>query len=157
MISASERRAALELIGAATTAGARAEAACEAIGLSLRTYRRWRSQGADGGQDRRPSISSANTSTSTFSRSVIKRSMPTCLLLRACRYWPIKGNILLRSRAFIVCCARPISCATEARPKRRQSGTSPPHTAPHSPMQYGVGTSRGCPVSYAVSSFICTW
>lgn len=54
MISASDRREALELIGADTTAEARTEAACEVIGLRLQTYRRWRSQGTDGGQDQRP-------------------------------------------------------------------------------------------------------
>jgi putative transposase len=45
MISAPDRRQALALIDAARTEGARLALACRIIGITARTYRRWRSQG----------------------------------------------------------------------------------------------------------------
>jgi transposase InsO family protein len=54
MISAQDRRHAIELIDEAIAAGARKAQACAALGLSLRTVQRWRSQGAVT-EDRRPS------------------------------------------------------------------------------------------------------
>jgi len=47
MISAPDRRRAIELIDQARADGARVERACQVLGISLRTYRRWRAGGAD--------------------------------------------------------------------------------------------------------------
>ena len=46
MISASDRRQAVELIDEAVAAGASLKRACEELGLSLRSYQRW-TQGDD--------------------------------------------------------------------------------------------------------------
>lgn len=53
MISAPDRREAVELIEEAVNAGASARRACEDLGLSQRTYQRWR-QGDGVREDRRP-------------------------------------------------------------------------------------------------------
>jgi transposase InsO family protein len=53
MISAPDRIRAIELIDEACRAGARCAPACEALGLSVRSYQRWRRQG-DATGDRRP-------------------------------------------------------------------------------------------------------
>jgi len=45
MISNPDRRKTVELIGQAVEAGARREKACEALGISSRTYQRWTQQG----------------------------------------------------------------------------------------------------------------
>lgn len=53
MISAPDRREAVELIEEAVNAGASAQCACEDLGISQRTYQRWR-QGDGVREDRRP-------------------------------------------------------------------------------------------------------
>ncbi|WP_397378583.1 IS3 family transposase [Paenibacillus sp. YYML68] len=53
MISASDRRMAMELIQEAVDAGAKEEAACQEIGLTQRTLQRWRKEGAPQ-EDQRP-------------------------------------------------------------------------------------------------------
>ena len=47
MISPSDRRQAVELIGQAQASGATLSRACDALQISARTYRRWRSSGND--------------------------------------------------------------------------------------------------------------
>jgi transposase InsO family protein len=54
MISAADRRHAIELIEEAVAAGARKVRACQELGLSVRTVQRWTSNGGVG-EDRRPS------------------------------------------------------------------------------------------------------
>ena len=49
----------LELLDEALAAGARLVPCCELIGLSVRTVQRWRTQGADGGEDQRRGANSA--------------------------------------------------------------------------------------------------
>jgi hypothetical protein len=53
MISATDRRNAVELIDEACANGARLVPACELLGLSARTVQRWTREG-DVGEDRRP-------------------------------------------------------------------------------------------------------
>ena len=52
MISALDRKQAVELIDEARAAGARLKAACTELGIGMNTYRRW----AKGGEDRRPLV-----------------------------------------------------------------------------------------------------
>lgn len=55
MISATDRRNAVELIDEACANGARLAPACEILGLSARTYQRWTREGeGEVGEDRRP-------------------------------------------------------------------------------------------------------
>ena len=56
MISASDRRTAMELIEEARRAGARLQPACEQLGLSVRTYLRW-TRGGELNIDARPQAS----------------------------------------------------------------------------------------------------
>lgn len=52
MISALDRKQAVELIDEARAAGARLKAACAELGIGMNTYRRW----SKGGEDRRPLV-----------------------------------------------------------------------------------------------------
>ena len=54
MINASDRRKAVELIEEAVTAGARCHKACEELGISQRTYQRWRKEDGAVKADGRP-------------------------------------------------------------------------------------------------------
>lgn len=55
MISASDRKKAVELIDDAREAGARLKPACEVLGISARTYQRWTADGSIR-EDQRPLV-----------------------------------------------------------------------------------------------------
>lgn len=54
MILAEDRRSVLPLISEAVDAGARLSEACREIGITARTYQRWKKRGENGGEDQRP-------------------------------------------------------------------------------------------------------
>lgn len=54
MILAADRRIVFPLIGEAVDAGARLSKACREVGITARTYQRWKKRGESGGEDQRP-------------------------------------------------------------------------------------------------------
>lgn len=54
MTRASDRRSVIPLISEAVDAGARLSKACHEVGITARTYQRWRKLGENGGEDQRP-------------------------------------------------------------------------------------------------------
>jgi transposase-like protein len=165
LTSAAYRRKSIELISEAHTAGAGLVSACSAIGICLRTLKRWRQRLLDDGdgEDRRqgsPAIFSIASRPRSARRScspAINPSTPRCHRVRSCLIWLTRGFLSVQRAASTGCSTTMTRCTVVVAQGHRRSPDVFHGCGPQARTRCGAGTSPICPPPCVGSGFTSTW
>lgn len=159
---------ALELIEQARGQGARESLACDVLGLSCRTLRRWRASSCTQSarlrtaerlqaQHAGPTTRSAMRNGSKFFRPATARNFKACPRRRLFPFWQTAVFTLHRNPVFTGYCMNTDNPIVGARPIDPTPLPDQGRGKPASQTRCGAGTSPFCPRGLKASFCACTW